>query len=97
MKGENCHEKIARLLGNCAPFRRMSVKHQAAGKKIAASLQAFMSLLYMGSGAFLFTSEKANRILPSDFIPWTAAALLLYGLFRAYRAWNQIKPKGIRL
>lgn len=68
----------------------------SAEKKIAASLQAFMSLLYVGSGFFLFASDKASRILPSDLIPYTGTALLFYGLFRAFRAWKQFKPNGIR-
>ena len=97
LKGENYHKKTPLHLRNCRLFKGMIGKHHATGNKIAAGLQASMSLLYLGSGIFLFTSEKASRILPADFIPYAATAPLLYGLFRAFRAWNKIKTKGIRL
>jgi ABC-type nickel/cobalt efflux system permease component RcnA len=62
------------------------------GKKIAAWLQAAMAILYLGSGFFLIFSEKAALMLSEDMLPWVSAALLFYGLFRALRAWNQLKP-----
>lgn len=77
----------------------MKRNHWKPGQKIAAGLQGLMALIYLGSGAFLFGSEKAGTILPalpSGMVPWIAGALLIYGLFRAYRAYNQIRKRGIR-
>jgi hypothetical protein len=70
---------------------RMSDNRKNPGKKIAASLQAVMALLYLGSGFFLLFSKKAAIMLPEHLLPWVSAALLMYGLFRIYRSWNQLK------
>jgi hypothetical protein len=74
----------------------MKIQHQKPGTKIAAGIQAFMSLMYMGCGVFLFSSEKGKLIVPADFLPYSASALTAYGIFRAFRAWHQIKNSGIR-
>lgn len=70
---------------------RMSDNRKNPEKKISAWLQAVMALLYLGSGFFLIFSEKAALMLPEDLLPWVSVALLLYGLFRFYRSWNQLK------
>lgn len=72
----------------------MNQDQKNPGKKIAAWLQAVMALLYLGSGLFLIFSEKASLMLPEDLLPWVSSALLLYGLFRIFRSWNQLKRTG---
>lgn len=64
-------------------------------KKITAALQALMSAIYMGCGLFLIFSDKGKLLMPADFLPYTSVALLVYGLFRAFRAWNQIRNARI--
>jgi hypothetical protein len=74
----------------------MKYRHIHPGRKISAWLQSIMAILYIGVGIFLFSSEKAHHFLPANMLPWVAAALFFYGLFRAYRAWNHFKNIPIR-
>lgn len=74
----------------------MQQEHRRPGHKIAGILQAFMSLIYLFSACWLFFSEQALRILPGMYLPWVSGALLLYGVFRAWRSWTQLKSSRIK-
>ena len=74
----------------------MQTNHWNTGQKMAAGMQALMAVIYLGSGTFLFTSEQGSKIIPSSILPYAAGALLFYGLFRGYRAWNKLRNRGIK-
>lgn len=91
------NQKIRQKAEIAPAFIMMKSIGSGPGKKIAAGLQSLMALIYMGCGVFLFYSEKGKLLMPSEILPYTSAALLIYGLFRGFRAWNQIRNAGIRI
>jgi hypothetical protein len=60
-----------------------------AGKLLVLYLNAAMALAYLFCGLFLFFSSSASLIIGKDFRVFTASILVVYGIFRGYRAYNQ--------
>jgi len=59
-------------------------------------LNICMSIAYLFCGLFLFFSPSAGKIMPAEYLKLVSLALVLYGLFRAYRAFLQFtKPKSL--
>jgi hypothetical protein len=76
--------------------RMNRTKQWKTGQRLAGGINAAMSFLYMGSGIFLFRSPQGTKIVPIEMLPYVCLALVAYGVFRAFRAWNQLKPNKIR-
>ncbi len=64
-------------------------------KWIRLGLNAAMALAYAGLGLFLFFSPAASTILSAEYRTPVALALILYGVFRGFRAWFQYKNNRI--
>jgi hypothetical protein len=73
----------------------MQSERSRPGKKIVGWLQAGMSVIYGFSGFYLLSSDNASLFLPEDLSPWIPLALIMYGAFRAHRAWMQLRNSGI--
>jgi hypothetical protein len=74
----------------------MKQKHLQPGRKLAAWLQALMALVYLAAGIYLLFPDNAGRLIPVAMMPWTSVALIIYGLFRSYRSWRQLRYPGIK-
>lgn len=57
-------------------------------------LNGFMALAYTGSGLFLLLVPGSGRIIATEYIKVLSVSLILYGIFRAVRAYLSFKsPK----
>jgi len=63
-------------------------------KRILLGLNISMALAYFFCGAFLLVSPSSGKIMPMEYVKVVGTALVLYGTFRAYRAYLSFsKPK----
>jgi hypothetical protein len=74
----------------------MKQKHLQPGRKLAAWLQALMALVYLAAGIYILYPDNAAQLIPVAMMPWTSFALIIYGLFRCYRSWRQLRNPRIK-
>lgn len=74
----------------------MKQKHLQPGRNLAAWLQALMALVYLVAGIYLLFPDNSAQLIPVAMMPWTSVALIIYGLFRSYRSWRQLRNPGIK-
>lgn len=65
-------------------------RHNPA-RSFSMILNLAMGVIYLACGIFLLFVPVAARLLPSSYLLPVGIALLLYGLFRGFRAWWAFK------
>jgi hypothetical protein len=75
--------------------RIMSVRNnrRPPGQQLAGTLNGTMSVAYLFCGSFLLISPSAGKIMPAEYLHFVGGALVVYGLFRAYRSYHQFFSK----
>jgi hypothetical protein len=59
-------------------------------------LNLAMAIAYLTVGTFLVLSPSADRIIPSEYVTTIAVVISLYGIFRLYRAYNQLSKGNLQ-
>lgn len=62
-------------------------------RRLAGIVNAVMALAYVACGLSLFFLPAAGRVIPGELCLPVAWALVLYGIFRGWRAFNQLSDK----
>jgi hypothetical protein len=71
-------------------------RRSSPAKSLILGLNISMAIAYLFCGLFLFFSPSAGKILPAEYLKVVSLALVLYGCFRAYRAYLQFtRPKSL--